>query len=115
MSIGAKIKNLRELRNYTQAYMADQLNMSVNGYSKIEREETDVSLSRLEQIAKVLETDLTSILNFDSKNVFNFSNNQTANGIVNNQNIHQNTSLNEIILLLKEENQLLRELLSKIR
>jgi transcriptional regulator with XRE-family HTH domain len=42
MSIGAKIKNLRELRNYTQAYMADQLNMSVNGYSKIEREETDV-------------------------------------------------------------------------
>jgi transcriptional regulator with XRE-family HTH domain len=52
MSVGAKIKNLRELRNYTQAYMADQLSMSVNGYGKIERDETDLSLGKLRKSPK---------------------------------------------------------------
>lgn len=115
MSIGAKIRNLRELRNYTQAYMADQLNMSINGYGKIERDETDLSLSRLDQIAQVLDTDLNSILNFDNKNVFNFNSNQSANGIVNQQNMYYDSSIREIITLLREENQLLKELINRIK
>ncbi len=44
MSVGNKIKQLRELRNYTQQYMADRLNMSLTGYGKIERDSTDISL-----------------------------------------------------------------------
>lgn len=64
---GLKIKKLRELRNYTQEFMAEKLSMSQTGYSNIERDETDVSLSRLQQIAKVLEIKLQDLLGFDEK------------------------------------------------
>ena len=78
MSIGSKIKQLRELRNFTQAHMAERLNMSVGGYCKIEKDQTDVSLSKIEQIAAILETDLGTLLNFDSKQVFNQYNNYNS-------------------------------------
>lgn len=71
MSIGNNIKKLRELKNYTQAYMAEKLNMSVPGYSKIENDKTDITISKINAIAEVLEADLATILNFDPKNVFN--------------------------------------------
>lgn len=44
MTVGSNIKKLRELKNFTQQYMADSLNMSDGGYSKIERDETDISV-----------------------------------------------------------------------
>ena len=44
--IGTKIKNIRELRNYTQDYMAEKLGITQAGYSKIERGETDVTYSK---------------------------------------------------------------------
>ena len=71
MEIGHKIKKVRELRNFTQEYMATQLSLSQEGYSKIEADKTKVSLERIEQIAKVLNIDLLDLLNFDEKYVFN--------------------------------------------
>jgi transcriptional regulator with XRE-family HTH domain len=71
MSIGYKIKKVRELKNYTQEYVAEKLNMSQNGYGKIERDEVDVPFSRLEQIADVLQVNVSTLVNFDEKNVFN--------------------------------------------
>lgn len=105
MSVGKKIKQLRELRNFTQGYMAEQLNLSINGYGKIERDETDISLSRINQIAKVLETELSTILNFDSNQVFNQYNNKsaTANGVVQNQQIIAEQSLEDFFKSLKDE------------
>ena len=44
------IRKIRELRNYTQEYMADQLGLSVSGYGKIERSDSDINLSRITQI-----------------------------------------------------------------
>jgi transcriptional regulator with XRE-family HTH domain len=49
---------------------ADKLDMSVNGYANIERGETDVQISRLEQIADTFGMDLLELLNFGEKNVF---------------------------------------------
>ena len=63
-TIGDKIKFVRELRGYKQDFVATQLGISQNGYSKIERGETDVPYSRLEQISDVLDIaveDLVSI------------------------------------------------------
>ncbi len=71
LSVGEKIKKMRELRNFTQNYMAEQLKMGQAGYSKIEQGETDISYSRLEQIAKVLKTNVEDIINFDEKKIFN--------------------------------------------
>ena len=67
MSIGNNIKKLRELRNYTQTYMSNQLEISLSAYSKIERDETEISLKRLEQISEILNVSVNAILQFDEK------------------------------------------------
>lgn len=87
MEVGRNIKQLRELKNLTQSYVVNQLNMSVGGYSKIESGQTDVSFSKIQQIAEVLETDLSTILNFDPKNIFNqcHNSNSIITGNINSQ------------------------------
>lgn len=117
MSIGKKIKQLRELRNFTQSYMAERLNLSLGGYGKIERDETDISINRLQQIAEILETDLPTILNFDSNQVFNQYNNKTAtaNGVVQNQQIIGDQGLNDFFNELKQEISFLKQQVNDIK
>ena len=67
MSIGNHIKKLRELRNYTQTYISTELEISVSAYSKIERDETEISLKRWNQIAKILKVHVNTILLFNEK------------------------------------------------
>lgn len=69
MEIYEKIKFKRQLKGYSQEGMADKLNMSVNGYANIEHGDTDVQMSRLEQIAKILGVELVELFNFGEKNV----------------------------------------------
>jgi len=70
MKIGNKIKKLRELRNLTQEYVAKQLEMTQAGYSRMERDEVDISVAKLEQISKVLHLKLEEILGFDEAKIF---------------------------------------------
>ena len=64
MHVGIKIRKLRELKGYSQEYVASQLGMVQTNYSKIERGETkDMTVKRLEEIAKVLEVTPATILN----------------------------------------------------
>ena len=114
MSTGNNIKKLRELRNFTQSYMAEKLNLSLSGYSKIERDGTDISLKRLEQIAEVLETDINTILSFDEKNIFNFSHNNSANGIVQNQQVTSKEGYLKLIENLEKENLYLKGLIDNL-
>jgi transcriptional regulator with XRE-family HTH domain len=85
MSIGKRIKKLRELRNYTQTYMSLELEISVSAYSKIERDETEISLKRLEQISKILHVSVNGIMQFDEKtlienaNLNDFKSNRSSN------------------------------------
>jgi len=66
--------------------------MSIGGYSKIESGQTDVSFSKIQQIAEILETDLSTILNFDPKNIFNqcHNSNSVIAGNITTQNIQEN-------------------------
>lgn len=120
MSIGENIKKLRELRNYTQSYMSEKLNMSLSGYSKIERDETDISFKRLQQIAEVLETDYSSILEFDGSKVFNINQHQHSNGkqnaiaVVQTLNNTENSEALKLIELLRDENIFLKALIEKL-
>jgi transcriptional regulator with XRE-family HTH domain len=52
--IGRKIKLFRNKLGYTQEEMAEKIGISFQSYSKIERNITDVNISRLIQIAEVL-------------------------------------------------------------
>ena len=62
MNINEKIKRLREGKHWSQEEMAQKLNMSKNGYAKIERGETSASLGRLEQVAAVFGIGLCELL-----------------------------------------------------
>jgi transcriptional regulator with XRE-family HTH domain len=66
-----KIKQLRELKNYTQEYMAQQLGLSTRAYSKIETGETQLTINRLNEISSILGIDPIEALGFDHQNVFN--------------------------------------------
>lgn len=114
MNVGQKIKKLRELKNYTQAYVAEQLNLSLSGYGKIERDETDITLNRLNEIAQILGTDYNTILSFDEKHIFNFQQNQNANGIVQNQQVIDKDAWQQLVDHLKSENSLLKDKLDKL-
>lgn len=70
MEVCEKIHFLRQLKNWSQEDMANKLGISVNGYAKIERGETDVALSRLKQIAKVLGIELVELFSFGEKMFF---------------------------------------------
>lgn len=114
MKVGESIKKLRELKNFTQQHMAAELDLSVSGYGKIERDETDVSLSKLERIAELLGVDINTILSFDAKNMFHFSHNHTANGIVQNQYNTQNELLERLVAKYEEENNYLKGLIDTL-
>jgi len=40
INVAKNIRKIRELKNYKQEFIANELNISVRGYSKIENEET---------------------------------------------------------------------------
>ena len=62
MKVHEKIRTLREAKNWSQDEMAKRLNMSVNGYAKIERGETQAYIAKLEKIAKVFDMDLIELI-----------------------------------------------------
>ena len=59
------IRKIRELKNLTREYVAEELNMSMSGYGKIERGEVDLTVSKLIEIAKVLDVSTEFIFKFD--------------------------------------------------
>ena len=78
-SIGDNIKKIRDLRNITREYIADELGMSLSNYSKIERGEIDFTISRLFQISEILNVDVKQILDFNSNHIFNLPEGTDAN------------------------------------
>jgi len=70
MKLHEKIRFIRQLKGWSQEEVANKLEMSVNGYGSIERGETDVKLSRLEQVAHAFEMELLELLGLNEKTVF---------------------------------------------
>ncbi|MEG9491020.1 helix-turn-helix transcriptional regulator [Mannheimia indoligenes] len=69
MSTNEKIRKLREAKAWSQEQMAEKLNMSLNGYAKIERGESKIYLEKLEQIAQVFDIDVVELIQSDGKNI----------------------------------------------
>lgn len=75
------IKKFRELKNLTRDEVAEKMEMSLSGYSKLERGDVELSISKLYKLAEILDVDVSQILNFDASQVFNVSNNNVVNGV----------------------------------
>ena len=99
MRVNEKIKMLRKQRGWSQEEVAHKLQISLNSYGAIERGETDVNLSRLEDISEVFEVELSELFNLGDKNVMNLG------GVLYNQ--HNWCNINQLpdYLQLKHENE----------
>lgn len=86
----SNIKKFRELKNLTREQMAAKVGLSLSGYSKIERGEIDLTISRIQLISKVLHVDLDKLLNFDAAQILNFNNNNTVQSVVKAETINFN-------------------------
>lgn len=116
MELGDTIKKFRELKNITRESMAAEMEMSLSGYSKIERNEIDLTISRARKIADILGVDLSQLLSFDSSQIFNLTNNNTvqATGAKAEQmNFYSDHFKDKYIKLLEEENARLKQELQK--
>ena len=69
MSVNEKIRKFREAKDWSQEQMAEKLNMSLNGYAKIERDESKIYLDKLEQIAQVFDIDVIELMQSDGRNI----------------------------------------------
>jgi transcriptional regulator with XRE-family HTH domain len=111
MNISDRIKFMRIFKNWTQEDMAEKLNMALSGYSKIERGETDIHFSRLQQIADIFDIELSYLIGLNEKNVLNMieSCNNHTNSTVVLSNIHISTTDAELKEQINKYKQLVGE------
>jgi transcriptional regulator with XRE-family HTH domain len=111
MEIGTKIKKIRELRNFTQAYMAEQLGIAQESYSRLEANKSPMNLDRLAKIAEILKTDMIDLLKFDEKVVFqNIVNHHSTPNFIQNHN----ELTNELYECMIQKHEAEKELLERI-
>ncbi len=128
INLNTKIRALREMKNWSQEQMAERVNMSKNGYAKVERGETRLTVETLDRISQAFDMDLVELISISDKGLiclFSENNSGTHYGnfyqgsehfIAENEKLqliieHQKAMLNqkdELITTLKRENELLR-------
>jgi transcriptional regulator with XRE-family HTH domain len=71
MEVHEKIKFLRLFKGWSQEQMAEKLQMSLNGYAKIEHGKVDIC-SKLEKISEILGVEVAQLFGLSEKNVCHF-------------------------------------------
>jgi len=70
LQVDKKLKKIRELRSFSQDYVACQLGISIRAYSKLETGETQLTIKRLNEICEILEVPPLDVLTFTEKKFF---------------------------------------------
>jgi transcriptional regulator with XRE-family HTH domain len=68
--LGGKIRQIRELKGFSQDYVAAQLGISQRAYSKLERDEIKLDWDKITSISKIFEMEPTDLVSFDDNLVF---------------------------------------------
>ena len=68
--IGARIRQFRLEKEYSQEYMANRLGITQSGYSRSENNAGEMSVSKLNEIARILEIDLSDLITSNKNNYF---------------------------------------------
>lgn len=92
MSVNEKIRLVREAKGLTQEQVAEKLQMSKNGYGDLERGDSDIKLSKLQQLADIFEMDLPELVDLGDKGTLNI--NFTKQG--KNYNVYLGSSTSEL-------------------
>jgi transcriptional regulator with XRE-family HTH domain len=109
IKLGSKIRDIRESKKLSQEYVAAQLEMSPSGYGKIERDETELTISKAFQISSILEIAVGKLLDIQENSN---QENHTINGfaVQHNQGELHNISKEAIDLIVSAKNETISEL-----
>lgn len=86
-----KIRELRERNNWRQEDIAKQISLSPQGYAKIERGETRLTLHRLEQLANIFDVEIGELISSDNHFFYQDNKNTHNQGHV----VYQTSNLSE--------------------
>lgn len=120
-----KIRAIRTQQKISQEQMAERLEITPQAYSKIESGKTKLNLDRIQQIAHILNIDVTELVN-NEREIFLLIN---ENGVNHGKTIYHNNELkneidklqltiahkDEIIVQLKTENATLRDIIALLK
>jgi transcriptional regulator with XRE-family HTH domain len=124
-TLGIKVRKIRELRNFSQDYVADKLSLSQSYYSDLENGKKPVSEDKLNQIAKIFEVEPEIIKEFNDHVIFNSC---AQSGYINTNNINpldqvielytklthsKDERIKDLQNIIKEKNEIIENLKSK--
>ena len=114
-TIAKNIRKYREIKGYSQEYVAHQLNINQASYAKLENNSTKITIDRLFSIAKLLETEISEILDLKNQTIFNQTDNEIANAFGKVEHYYQenNEVYQELLKAKDEQIALLKEMLDK--
>ena len=103
-TIAKNIRKYREIKGYSQEYVAHQLNINQASYAKLENNSTKITIDRLFSIAKLLETEISEILDLKNQTIFNQTDNEIANAFGKVEHYYQeNKEVYQELLKAKDE------------
>ena len=114
---GEKIRTIRTLRGFSQDYMAEQLGVAQNTYSKYENNGDKLPFETLQKIATVLGVSITDLTSNTPIIINNQSANQGTQGIGHVENLitGQKELFERIIASKDEELNILKEVISSLK
>jgi len=104
-NIGNKIRQMRELKGFSQEALASELGITQPSYARLEKDDERITITRLIQIATILQTTVTDLINEKAMKIINQQNSENPNAyvdvIINADKDHIDTLKNEILFLQK--------------
>ena len=95
-NIGINIRKLIEKKGFSQEYVAQELGINQSTYGKLERENTKINIDRLIKISEILDEDIASFLDLNSKNTFHQTNQGNGYSYVENMSNENSELLKEL-------------------
>lgn len=113
--LSKNIRKHREIKGYSQEYMAQELDITQSSYAKLENDSTKITVERLFNISKLLEMEITELLDLKNQTIYNQRFNDNSHNYQEIQHLHQeNKEVYQELLKVKDEQiALLKELLNK--
>ena len=113
MNIGENIRKYRLQKDKKQLEIYEAIGINQPTYSKIENNKYKINIETLVDIATVLEVDITELMGLNKIEKNHIINSNCSSG--NNHSVDLIVSLKEQINLLKEQNQINKEIINNLK
>lgn len=84
MNVGKNLQIIREIRNYSQNYVAEYLGVSQKSYSNLERSENNISVDVLIKLSELYNIGVAKLLELNTELIFNNNSQNGGVGYINN-------------------------------